>query len=163
MLTGSSLDWMVTSKTFKKEKLCKTSKCCTYIKGRHFSNALWINQRWSQFSSSSVCKESTCNAGDPGLIPGSGNTRPKKCQPTPVFLPGKSHGQRSLVGYSPWGCKRVEHDLGTKNKKGSHFFFVFPSRHFQDCFQQTCCEGNGGPLDTTFLWESHLFPCMCFI
>ena len=26
-------------------------------------------------------------------------------QPTPVFLPGESHGQRSLVGYSPWGCK----------------------------------------------------------
>ena len=25
-------------------------------------------------------------------------------QPTPVFLPGKSHGQRSLAGYSPWGC-----------------------------------------------------------
>ena len=25
-------------------------------------------------------------------------------QPTPVFLPGESHGQRSLVGYSPWGC-----------------------------------------------------------
>ena len=23
----------------------------------------------------------------------------------PVFLPGKSHGQRSLVGYTPWGCK----------------------------------------------------------
>ena len=29
----------------------------------------------------------------------------KKWQPTPVFLPGKSHGQRSLVGYSPWGRK----------------------------------------------------------
>ena len=26
-------------------------------------------------------------------------------QPTPVFLPGESHGQRSLVGYSPWGHK----------------------------------------------------------
>ena len=26
-------------------------------------------------------------------------------QPTPVFLPEKSHGQRSLVGYSPWGHK----------------------------------------------------------
>ena len=25
-------------------------------------------------------------------------------QPTPVFLPGESHGQRSLLGYSPWGC-----------------------------------------------------------
>ena len=29
----------------------------------------------------------------------------RKWQSTPVFLPGKSHGQRSLVGYSPWGCK----------------------------------------------------------
>ena len=28
-----------------------------------------------------------------------------KCQPTPVFLPGKFHGQRSLVGYSPWDGK----------------------------------------------------------
>ena len=27
---------------------------------------------------------------------------------TAVFLPGKSHGQRSLVGYSPWGCKELE-------------------------------------------------------
>ena len=29
----------------------------------------------------------------------------QKWQPTPVFLPGKSHGQRSLVGYGPWGRK----------------------------------------------------------
>ena len=29
----------------------------------------------------------------------------REWQPTPVFLPGKSHGQRSLVGYSPWGAK----------------------------------------------------------
>ena len=28
----------------------------------------------------------------------------RRWQPTPVLLPGKSHGQRSLVGYSPWGC-----------------------------------------------------------
>ena len=28
--------------------------------------------------------------------------------PTPVFLPGKYHGQTSLVGYSPWGCKELE-------------------------------------------------------
>ena len=31
-------------------------------------------------------------------------------QPTPVFLPGKSHGWRRLEGYTPWGCKRVGHD-----------------------------------------------------
>ena len=34
----------------------------------------------------------------------------KKWQPTPVFLPGKCHGQRSLVGCSPWGHKRVRHN-----------------------------------------------------
>ena len=32
----------------------------------------------------------------------------RKWQPTPVFLPGKSHGQRSLVGYSPWGHKESD-------------------------------------------------------
>ena len=41
----------------------------------------------------------------------------KKWQPTPVFLPGKSHGQRSLEGHSPWGHKRVRHDLGTKEQQ----------------------------------------------
>ena len=29
-------------------------------------------------------------------------------QPTPVLLPGKSHGQRSLAGYSPWGHKELD-------------------------------------------------------
>ena len=32
----------------------------------------------------------------------------RKWQPTPVFLPGKWHGQRSLVGYSLWGCKESD-------------------------------------------------------
>ena len=32
----------------------------------------------------------------------------KKCQLTPVFLPGESHGQKSLVGYSPWGHKESD-------------------------------------------------------
>ena len=38
----------------------------------------------------------------------------RKWQPTPVFLPGKSHRQRSLAGHSPWGRKRAGHDLETK-------------------------------------------------
>ena len=29
-------------------------------------------------------------------------------QPTPIFLPGESHGQRSLAGYSPWGGKELD-------------------------------------------------------
>ena len=37
--------------------------------------------------------------------------------PTPVFLPGKSNGQRRLAGYSPWGHKRVGHDLVSKQQE----------------------------------------------
>ena len=32
----------------------------------------------------------------------------KKLQPTPVFLPAESHGQKSLAGYSPWGCQEFD-------------------------------------------------------
>ena len=32
----------------------------------------------------------------------------KGMQPTPVFLPGEFHGQRSLAGYSPWDCKESD-------------------------------------------------------
>ena len=35
--------------------------------------------------------------------------------PTPVFLPGKYHGQRGIVGYSSWGHKRVGYNLVTKH------------------------------------------------
>ena len=42
----------------------------------------------------------------------------RKWLPIPVFLPEKSHGQRSLVGYNPWGLKRVGHHLATEQ----HYF-----------------------------------------
>ena len=38
--------------------------------------------------------------------------------PTPVFWPGESHGQRSLVGYSPWGCKEWGHHWVIKHSTG---------------------------------------------
>ena len=54
-------------------------------------------------------KESVCNAGDQGSIPGSGKIPWRRAwQPTPVFLPGEFHGQRSLVGYSPSGHKESD-------------------------------------------------------
>ena len=37
----------------------------------------------------------------------------RKWQPTPVILPGESHGQRSLVGYSPWACKETRRSDST--------------------------------------------------
>ena len=51
--------------------------------------------------------KSACNVGDLGLIHGSGKS-PREQLPTPVFLPGKFHGQRSLEGYSPWSCKESD-------------------------------------------------------
>ena len=48
------------------------------------------------------------DAGDEGWIPGWGRSPGRKWQPTPVFLPRKSHGQRSLVGYSTWGHKELD-------------------------------------------------------
>ena len=61
------------------------------------------------FPSGSVVKNPPANAGDPDLTPG-----PERCPGErngnplpPVFLPEKSHGQRSHVGYSPWGHKEL--------------------------------------------------------
>ena len=61
------------------------------------------------FPGGSLNKESACNAGDLGSIPGSGRSPSRrKWQPTPALLPGESHGQRSLVGYNPWGHKESD-------------------------------------------------------
>ena len=65
---------------------------------------------YGDFPGGSDGKASVYNAGDPGSIPGSGRfSWRRKWQSTPVLLTGKSHGQRTLVGCSPWGRK----ELGT--------------------------------------------------
>ena len=66
----------------------------------------------------SEVKASAWNAGDLGSIPGSGKIPwRRKRQPTPVLLPGESHGGRSLVGYNPWGRK----ELDTTERLHFHF------------------------------------------
>ena len=66
----------------------------------------------------SVVKNPPANAEDVGLILGLGRFLVEEpWQPVPVLLPGKSHGQRSAVGYSPWNCKRIGHDLATKQQQ----------------------------------------------
>ena len=90
-----------------------------------------------------LSKESACNAGDAGSIPGLGLSPGEgKWQPTPVFLPGKSYGQRRLVGYSPWDHRELDttewlitHNVHTalllSQVPASHhstFFITFPYR-----------------------------------
>ena len=71
-------------------------------------------------------KESTCQCKGLGFDPWVRKIPwRRKWQPTPVFLPGKSHRQRSLVGYSLSGCKRIGHNLVTKQHssiKTTHYF-----------------------------------------
>ena len=66
-----------------------------------------------------VVKNLLSNAGDVrdvGSIPGSGRFPWRRAwQPTPVFLPGEAHGQRSLVGYSPWGHKELDTIKGAQH------------------------------------------------
>ena len=53
----------------------------------------------------------------------------RKWQPTPDFLPGKSHGQRSLAGYSPWGRSTVGQFLVAKQEQ-CHFYYVRTSNDY---------------------------------
>ena len=64
-------------------------------------------------------KESACPCRRHGFDPWAGKSPWRgKRQPTPVFLPGKSHEQRNLAGPGgPWGCKRVGYGLATKQQQ----------------------------------------------
>ena len=58
-----------------------------------------------------MVKNQSANAGDTGdvgSIPGWEYPWRKKWQPTPIFLPGESDGQRILEGYSPWVLKELD-------------------------------------------------------
>ena len=87
----------------------------------HWSNS-WLGQIWKPsfrtavFPDGSGGKESACNAGDTGSLPRLGWS---PWQPTPVFFPGESHGQRSLAGYCPWSCKESD----TTEWLSHHFAF----------------------------------------
>ena len=67
-------------------------------------------------------KASTCQCRTRGFDPSLGKMPwRRKWQPTPVFLPGESHGQRSLACYSPWGHKESD---TTKVTKYIHTLFL---------------------------------------
>ena len=89
------------------------------------SNLVIFNSRLPRWHSSKyACQRRRCRFNPwVGKIPWE-----RKWQPTPVFLSGKSHGQKSLVGYSPWGHKRAGHNLETKHQQSLAvtYFSVVP-------------------------------------
>ena len=87
------------------------------------------------FPGGPVVKNIPANSGDTVLIPGLGRFQRRQWHPTPVLLPGKSHGRRSLVGCSPWGCE----ELDTTERLPFHFSL--------SCIGA----GNGNPLQCSWL------------
>ena len=74
--------------------------------------------RQENFSGGMAVKNPLANTrypGDAGSIPEEDPQR-RKWQPIAVFLPGKSHRQRTLAGSSPWDC-RVGHNLATEKQR----------------------------------------------
>ena len=75
-------------------------------------------QKCMGFLGGSVGKESACNAGDLGLIPGLRRSSGGRAwQPTPVFLPGESQGQGNLVGFHLWGCTESDTTEATQQQQ----------------------------------------------
>ena len=77
------------------------------------------------FPGSSDGKESARSEGGPGSIPESGRFPGERMAPTPVFSPGEPHGQRSLLGYSPWGCKESDTTERRALTSQSYGYFYF--------------------------------------
>ena len=71
---------------------------------RNWSNLLWMNRRL--------------------FVRQGQEAQRRRWHPTPVLLPGKSHEQRSLVGYSPWGRKESE-GFAKSRTRLSNFTFTF--------------------------------------
>ena len=91
------------------------------------SQLLLISNIYLGFPESSVVKNPPDSARRPGLDPWVGKIPwRRRWQLTPKFLPGKSHGQRSLAGSSPWGHKRIKHHLATKTTKQYLLGTYFP-------------------------------------
>ena len=82
-------------------------------------------------------KESACNAGNLGSIPGLG----RSAGPTPVFLPGEFHGQRSLAGYSPWHDKESE---ATERLTQTLFMYFWLCWVFFAACRLSLVAGDGG-------------------
>ena len=73
------------------------------------------------------CKESACIAGALGSIPGLGRS-PEEGNGSSI-LPGEFHGQRSLMGYNPWGCKELDTtELLTLSLSTQSILYFLPGR-----------------------------------
>ena len=105
------------------------------------------------FPGGSDGKASAClRCGRPGFNPWVGKIPwRRKWQSTPVLLPGKSHGQRSLVGYSPWVAN-------SRTRLSNFMWFMFK---FYSLNVLECCAGNLGLSDPSPITDDFYFFYCC--
>ena len=92
----------------------------------------------------------------------------RKRQPTPVSLPGKFHGQRCLVGYSPWNHKRVIHGIVTKPQYESWHLMTIQLYDFSQTEyplgpaptwkNKTCAPQTSAPFSWSSLHQGYPYP-----
>ena len=110
-------------------QLVHPTKCVTRSVPCPFQRA--VQSHFLDFPVGSDSKETSCQAGDRSSIWVEKIPWRKEWLPTPVFLPREFHQQRSLVGYSPWGCKKVRHNWATYiflDFRISGFHYIQPFR-----------------------------------
>ena len=93
--------------------------------------SLWrvqIRRKTIVYRLGSDSKESAFNTRNSVSIPGLGRSPGEEIL-TPVFLPGEFHGQRSLVGYGPWGHKEL--DMTERITLSLSFIVVTQRRKYQ--------------------------------
>ena len=129
---------------------------------------LLLTKCFQGFPGDSDRKESACHAGDLGLIPGlerspeEGNANPLQysCLDNP-------HGQRSLVGYSSWGCKESD---TTERLSTTVFNYAYMLSHFNPIWLCDPMDHNPSGFSVQVIilarileWVamSSWFPCMC--
>ena len=110
ILQARRLEWVAIS-FFRGSSQPRDRTRVSCIAGRHNEPPGKPSIRFSVYYIGSDGKESACSAGDSGLMPGWLRSPEKEWQAPPGFLLGESHGQRSLVGYSPQGCREMDERL----------------------------------------------------
>ena len=137
------------------ERLKRQDSCKRWREGRRETGAgkVSLHFGWSSGLPWWLRRLSIClQCGRPGFDPWVGEIPwRRKWQSTPVLLPGKSHGQRSLVGYSPWGHKESDTTErlyltwvivgsqtgpGAWDQRAQQCFYLFLSASFSHFLQQ---------------------------
>ena len=104
--------WMCSSLPMRRKRLLHESITIILLKLTIFSCAWygythWLTLIWTSLVAQIVKNSLAMQESQVQSLKWQ-DTLGRKWQPTPVFLPGEFHGQWSLAGYSPWGCKEMD-------------------------------------------------------